>query len=87
MHVERRFAAFPLVQNPLSVRIVEGKCGDGHLKTPSLWIDHPVFADHEAARRGQRATRGVAERLARLDRRLLADDAGSAHLLVRPARQ
>src|ERR1700749_2534516 len=71
-----------LVQHPLRFRKVEGESGDGALKAPPRGIDHPIFADHQPARRGQRAARGVFERLPRRDRRLLADDAGAAHLLL-----
>ena len=40
--------------------------------------DHLVGAFHHAERGRQRASRGVFERFARLERRLLADDAGAA---------
>ena len=44
--------------------------------------DHAVAAGHEAGRRRQRHAAGVFERLARLEHRLLADHAGTAHLLA-----
>src|ERR1700733_11122529 len=49
--------------DPLRVGKIEGECGDGNVEAPSMRINHPVFADHEPTRGGQRAARGVTEGL------------------------
>src|SRR5689334_17280387 len=70
------------VQAAADVRAVEGEGGDLRLEALTGHRRHGVAAGHQPVGRVERAATRVAEGLARLQHRLLADDAGAAHLLA-----
>src|SRR5215471_993828 len=63
------------------VRLVERERGDLDVEVVAFLGDHLIRAAHDARGRLQLAARGVLERLARPQQRLLADDAPTAHFL------
>src|SRR5271154_6996928 len=69
------------VQHASGIGAVEPGGGDFDGERVSVLVDHTVAASHHSARGLERATRGVTERLARLQRRLFPDHAGPFDLL------
>ena len=70
------------VQRPFRFDAVERERRHLDVEMLAGLADHAVAADHEARRRLQRHAAGIFELLAGLEHRLLADDAGAAHLLA-----
>src|SRR5271163_1104169 len=65
-----RMTAVGSVQHASGIGAFEPECGDFDGERVSVLVDHTVAAGHHSARGLKRATRGVTERLARLQRRL-----------------
>src|SRR5579863_5949494 len=69
------------VERPRLMRAVERKSRDRDREAFAGRQFHLVASDHDARRRRERRAAGVFEALAGTEHRLLADDAGAAHVL------
>src|SRR5208282_5609067 len=70
------------IERPLCLDAIEREGGNLDIEMRAARAHHAVAADHESRRRLQRHAAGIFERRAGLEHRLLADDAGAAHLLA-----